>query len=193
MDTTHSTWEWLLWAWFDVTSLQHQPQPLTASALFCQGPLSLLVLVSAKSRRWWSSESVLMASPSAQMGSLLQPAPAARPNTEDFVFRGLGAKLWAFKFTSRLISVISDLHRAGNFHSTQLHLEDSQPRSGLELSTPTSLDIWTELFGSHWKNQAELPSLGLGVKLISLPAKVMGKMDQGWQQLPVISHLWMKT
>lgn len=59
------------------------------------------------------------------------------------------------------------------------HFEDL--RSTLELNAHTSMGIWMELFGSHCRNQDKLPNLGLGAKPTSLKAKMMGKMDLGWQ------------
>lgn len=82
----------------------------------------------------------------------------------------------------QLIKVIADLRRVETFHNTQLHMAASRwGSSDSELNTTASTGIWMELFGIHCRNQAKLPSRGLGAKLNSLKAKVMGKTESGWQ------------
>lgn len=75
-----------------------------------------------------------MASPSAQMGSLLQATPAARPNKKTRFFCLQRENVLQNKTLcpyihsdtcTRLIKVIADLRRAESFHNTQLHMVGS--------------------------------------------------------------------
>lgn len=161
------SWEWLLWARLDLKSFEHQTWPFSASTLFSPGALNHPMLVVARSRRWWSSESVLHGFTFCTDGQPSAGNTSCKAQQKD--------KFWFFfclqredvlqsktlcpyihrDACTRPIKVIADLHRAESFRNTQLHMVGSCWGSEV---WPEHSHIHGYLDGAVWGDTAGIKS-----------------------------------